>query len=175
MLSGYGADIPRLMQLSVHCDHLRSVFHFGEQRSSAIRRKQCCFDDPFLKNSLLSPIRRIAGCFDHPCLATFSPTYGEKKAVLSGCSMKNPPRYTATGVGRTFMACLHFSPYGESHAVLTSVFLKKMLPDVQPREDRKVRCFFIVFEKSSPALRRNAGRFERVFQKDFSIYSHGRW
>ena len=124
MLTGYGAaKAPRLMQLSVHCDHLRSDLYL-ESRSFTLRRN--------------------AGRFDHPdpeidVLLNIRPREGARVRRFSIIILKTA-----------------LLPYGETWAVLTSVF-----------------STFSLFS----AIRRNMDRFERVFsRKRFAslIYRHGK-
>ena len=57
MLTGYGAEkAPHLMQLSVHCDHLRSI-SFRRADPLTLRRKGDCFDHPAPKKDVLLNIR----------------------------------------------------------------------------------------------------------------------
>ena len=57
MLTGYGAaKAPRLMQLSVHCDHLRSDLYL-ESRSFTLRRNAGRFDHPDPEIDVLLNIR----------------------------------------------------------------------------------------------------------------------
>lgn len=53
MLTGYGAEkAPHLMQLSVHCDHLRSI-SFRRSDPLTLRRKGDCLDHPAPKKDVL--------------------------------------------------------------------------------------------------------------------------
>ena len=101
MLTGYGAEkAPHLMQLSVHCDHLRSVLFwragpspYGEMLAvltTLLQRKRCApqytatrEDETFMDCQLFSPYVEtqtvLSGCF---------PLYGEKHAVLIRCFPK---------------------------------------------------------------------------------------
>ena len=117
ILTGYGAaKAPRLMQFSVHCDHLRSVL--------------------FVR-------------------AGPSP-YGEKEAVLFGCFQKHfsniRPRKRAK-VRRFSKKILKTDllPYGETWAVLTSVF----------------QTF-----SSLSAIRRKTCCFDQVFSQNFFCFLH---
>lgn len=101
ILTGYGAaKAPRLMQFSVHCDHLRSVLFvragpspYGEMLAvltTLLQRKRCApqytatrEDETFMDCQLFSPYGEtqtvLSGCF---------PLYGEKHAVLIRCFPK---------------------------------------------------------------------------------------
>ena len=124
MLTGYGAEkAPHLMQLSVHCDHLRSI---------SFRRA-----DPF--------------------------TLRRKVTALTTLLQKRcAPQYTATREDETFMVCQLFSPYGETWAVLTSVFQTfSSLSAIRRNTDR--------FERVFPAIRRKTCCFDQVFSQNFFL------
>lgn len=155
ILTGYGAaKAPRLMQLSVHCDHLRSVLFwragpspYGEMLAvltTLLQRKQCApqytatrEDETFMVCQLFSP-------------------YGEKEAVLFGCFQKHfsniRPRKRAK-VRRFSKKILKTDllPYGETWAVLTSVF----------------QTF-----SSLSAIRRKTCCFDQVFSQNFFCFLH---
>lgn len=127
MLTGYGAEkAPHLMQLSVHCDHLRSI---------SFRRA-----DPFT-------LRRKGDCFDHPAPKKMcSSIYGHER-------------------GRNFYGLPAFSPYGETWAVLTSVFQTfSSLSAIRRNTDR--------FERVFPAIRRKTCCFDQVFSQNFFCFLH---
>ena len=96
ILTGYGAEkAPRLMQFSVHCDHLRSI-SFRRADPLTLRRKGDCFDHPAPKKDVLLNIRPrertkllwFASFFHHTekrkrfCSGVFkniSPIYGHER------------------------------------------------------------------------------------------------
>ena len=100
MLTGYGAEkAPHLMQLSVHCDHLRSVLFwragpspYGEMLAvltALLQRKRCApqytatrEDETFMDCQLFS-------------------LYGEKIAVSLRRSLQKTLQYTATAKGKS--------------------------------------------------------------------------
>ena len=100
MLTGYGAEkAPHLMQLSVHCDHLRSVLFwragpspYGEMLAvltTLLQRKRCApqytatrEDETFMDCQLFS-------------------LYGEKIAVSLRRSLQKTLQYTATAKGKS--------------------------------------------------------------------------
>ena len=96
----------------------------------------------------------------------------EKRWLLwPPCSEKRcAPQYTATREDETFMVCQLFSPYGETWAVLTSVFQTfSSLSAIRRNTDR--------FERVFPAIRRKTCCFDQVFSpKRFAslIYGHGK-
>ena len=57
ILTGYGAEkAPHLMQLSVHCNHLRSI-SFRRADPLTLRRNGGCFDHPVPKKDVRLNIR----------------------------------------------------------------------------------------------------------------------
>lgn len=119
ILTGYGAaKAPRLMQFSVHCDHLRSI---------SFRRA-----DPLT-------LRRNAGRFDHPA--------PEKDMRLNIRPRKRAKvRRFSKKILKTDLL-----PYGETWAVLTSVF----------------QTF-----SSLSAIRRKTCCFDQVFSQNFFCFLH---
>ena len=155
MLTGYGAEkAPHLMQLSVHCDHLRSVL-FWRACPSPLRRNGGCFDHPVPKKRCAPQYTSTGEGETFMVCQLFSP-YGEKEAVLFGCFQKHfsniRPRKRAK-VRRFSKKILKTDllPYGETWAVLTSVF----------------QTF-----SSLSAIRRKTCCFDQVFSQNFFCFLH---
>ena len=162
ILTGYGAaKAPRLMQFSVHCDHLRSVL-FVRAGPSPYGEMVAALTTLFRKKMCASIYVHGRGRNFMVC-QLFSP-YGEKEAVLFGCFQKHfsniRPRKRAKvrrfskkilktdllPCGETWAVLSGcFSIYGEKHAVL-------------------IRCFPKTFSASS-TIRRNACPFVNVFPR----------
>ena len=99
ILTGYGAaKAPRLMQFSVHCDHLRSVL-FVRAGPSPYGEMVAALTTLFRKKMCASIYVHGRGRNFMVC-QLFSP-YGEKEAVLFGCFLQNVLQYTATAEGKS--------------------------------------------------------------------------
>ena len=125
MLTGYGAEkAPHLMQLSVHCDHLRSI-SFRRAAPLTLRRKGDCFNHPAPKKDVLFNIRPRERGRNFYGLPAFFTIRRKDSGFVKALPPKNSPIY-GHGKGQELGA-------------------------------------FQIFLSCSPSLRRNMGRFERVF------------
>ena len=154
ILTGYGAaEAPRLMQFSVHCDHLRSVLFvragpspYGEMvaaLTTLFRKKMCASIYVHGRG------RNFYG------LPFFSP-YGEKEAVLFECFQKHfsnirPQKRAKVRRFSKKILKTDLLPYRETWAVLTSVF----------------QTF-----SSLSAIRRKTCCFDQVFSQNFFCFLH---
>ena len=169
ILTGYGAaKAPRLMQLSVHCDHLRSVLFvragpspYGEMvaaLTTLFRKKMCASiyvhgrGRNFYGLPAFFTIWRKGSGFVKALPPKNSPIYGHGKGQELGAFQKRFWKliFCLTEKHGPFWPVfyklfLHSPLYGEKHAVL-------------------IRCFPKTFSASS-TIRRNACPFVNVFPR----------
>ena len=134
MLNGYGTEkAPRLMQLSVHCDHFRSDLNL-ESRPLTLRRNAGRFDHPAPEKDMRLNIR--------PRQRARVRRFSKEIENCSSALRRNTDRFERV-----------FSDIRRKTWCFDKVFFSKKIcsPDIRPWDREKLNHFEKIFRKQKTA------------------------